>query len=513
MEDMLGKIEDLVQRKEQIKLGGGTAAIEKQHAQGKLTVRERIDLLLDPGTFTELDIFAARQPTVMVWDQKETPSDGIVTGYGKINGRMVSLWAQDFTVMSGAVGETHARKLCKATDLAYEMKIPLIGLMDGAGGRLQEPLAPINVATYFLAKMARNSGVVPQITAILGPVPGMSYTIQLTDFIIMAKETGFQYVTSPRIVKRMTGEDVTHQELGGARIHSQISGCCDLVGADDKACLQQIKDLLSFVPSSCEEYPAIVDTGDKPDRIAADMIELVPTGVNELYDMREVIARIVDTSYFFELKPDFAKNIITCFARLGGRSVGIVASQPMVKAGVIDTDAADKMTRFIRFCDAFNIPLIYLVDTPGVIIGTTEERKGILRHGAKAAYAVAEATVPQIQVCIRKSYAGGYILMGSKALGIDLAFAWPIAEVGFMSSPAAGTTLLRKLDDGQQKEKEKEYSSKLIDIYWVAGRKDTDMIEDIIDPRQTRPILIKALDVTSHKRKSIPNRKHGNMPV
>ncbi len=511
MREELQKLEEL----EKIaKRGESQEAIDKQHAAGKLTARERLNLLLDEGTFVETGLFAQHECYDFGMEKRRPYGDGVVTGYGKIDGRLVYVYAQDFTVIGGTVGHTHSEKMCNVMRLARGAKAPIIGLIDSAGARIQE-----GVSTYgpIFAENVLASGVVPQISAIMGNCAGGGvYSPALTDFTFMVDGTSYMFITGPEVIKRVTGEEITMGDLGGAKAQSEVSGNADFTAKDDKDCLQQIRRLLTFLPSSYAEPPPVVNTGDDPNRCDEGLIDIVPTDPRRPFDMHQIIYKIVDNGGFMEVKARFARNIITGFGRLNGYPVGIVANQPSVAAGSLDCDACDKAARFYRLCDCFNIPIICLVDVPGYLPGVAEERKGIIRHGAKMLYGLREATVPKISVVIRKSYGGAYVAMGSKSIGMDMAFAWPTAEIAIMGAEGAIAILYRKeieqAEDKEQVRKEKitEYKEKFSTPYYAASRQYVDAV---IRPQETRPQLIKALDLLRSKTEPGVLRKHGNIPL
>ena len=511
------KVEELALAQEEARMGGGQSKIDKQHAEGKLTARERIDLLIDEGSFVEIGMFAQHQCHDFGIEKTRPWGDGVITGYGKIDGRLVYVYAQDFTVLGGTVGHVHAAKICGVSTAAREAGAPIIGLIDSGGGRIQE-----GSSTYgaVFAENVLASGVIPQITAIMGSCAGGGvYSPALTDFIGMVENTSHMFIAGPRVIKEATGEEISMQDLGGAKPQSEISGVCDFTAKDDTECIEQIKKLLSFLPSSYLEEPPIVTTNDNPNRCDDELLSIVPDSPRQAFDMHRIISKVVDNGDFLEMKPRFAKNIITGFARLGGYSVGIVANQPLVIAGVLDCDASDKAARFYRTCDCFNIPIITFVDVPGYMPGIKEEYKGIIRHGAKMLYALREATVPKISCVIRKAYGGSYVAMGSKSIGADLAFAWPGAEIAIMGAEGATEILYRKEIAGAEdkvqykKQKVEEYRETFSTPYYAASK---GMITAIIMPEQTRTQLIKALEIL--KRKSKPGKsalagKHGNIPL
>ena len=520
MDTMEEKIEELRQRRRHLKEGSGPGQAEKQHRQGKLTARERIEILLDPGTFSEIDLWVLPRKTGFDIDQKEIPGDGVIVGSGEIDSRPVYLYAQDFTAMGGTMGSVHARKVIKVMEKALKMRIPCIGLIDSGGVRVQDAVTREFRNSYhtmfFLHTLS--SGVIPQISLMMGPcAAGASYSPILTDFCIMVKKTSYMYIAGPPLVKAVTSVDVTSEELGGAEVHARISGCCDLVAGDDEDCLQKARKLLSYLPLNNRELPPHLPDGDDPDRDTPKLNELLPTNIKKPYDIRIVIREIVDTGGFFELKPDWAKNMVIGLARLDGYSVGVVANQPNHLGGAIDINAADKEARFIRFCDSFNIPLIFLVDTPAYLPGVAQEHGGIIRHGAKVLYAISESTVPKITVFIRKGYGGGAPAMCTEPMGSDLVLAWPTAELGLMGAEGAVNIIYGKKIESSPKPEEtrerllKEYMESFGKFPYHAG--ETGWVEDIIEPRDTRKILIRALRRFRNRQEERPWKKHGNIPL
>lgn len=508
------ELEGLEELERQAMLGEGEEAIKRQHAQGKLTARERIDLLVDKGSFVELNMFAQHRCYDFDMEKRRPWGDAVAAGYGKVDGRVVYLYAQDFTVLGGSVGFTHAEKIRNLIRMAQRAKAPVIALIDSSGARIQEGSGAYSLVFY---ENIMASGVVPQISAIMGNCAGGGvYSPALTDFILMVDGTSQMFITGPTVIKEATGEEISMQELGGAKPQSQISGNCDFVAQSEEECLQMIKKLLSFLPSSYLEKPPGVDTGDDPNRCDESLLDILPENPRAAFDMHHIISKIVDNGDFFEVKARFARNMITGFARLGGYSVGIVANQPLVAAGCLDCDASDKAARFYRFCDCFNIPIICLVDVPGYLPGVKEEYKGIIRHGAKMLYGFSEATVPKITCVIRKAYGGSYSAMGAKVMGSDIVFAWPSAEVAVMGPEGAVNILYRKeiekVEDKEQfrKQKIEEYREKFTTPYHGASKQIVDVI---IKPQETRPQLIRALELLKDKSERIPERKHGNIPL
>ncbi|MBI4590977.1 MAG: acyl-CoA carboxylase subunit beta [Candidatus Rokubacteria bacterium] len=510
-------VEELRARRQKALQMGGAEAVAKQHAEGKLTVRERLDLLFDSGTFTEIGALATHANIAPSMKGKETPADGVVTGFGKIDGRLASVIAYDFTVMAGSMGRTGETKCNRAREVALTKRIPMIWLIDSAGARIQEAIGSTFAQSGFLFREESvMSGVVPMVAAMLGPgAAGTAYIPALADFVPMVKGTSHMALGGPPLVKAVVGEDITPEELGGSKVHCEVSGVADLEVADDKACIQVIKDYLSYFPSSNLEKPPLVACDDPVDRMDEELLSIVPESPRRAYDMKKVIHHIVDGGRFFEIKPAWAKNLIVGLARMGGRSVGILANQPMVLGGALDVNSADKAARFIMLCDAFNIPLLFLQDVPGFLVGSKVEKEGIIRHGAKMLYAVSEATVPKVTVVVRKAYGAGYFVMCGKAYEPDLIVAWPTAEISVMG-PEGGTNIIfRKeiaaaVSPEEERARRVEEFRKLINPYVAAGGA---FIDDIIDPRETRAVVIRALEMAGTKKVDRPWKKHGVMPV
>ena len=497
--------------------GGGPRAIERHHKKGKLTARERLDLLFDASSFVEINKLAESQSVDFGMQEKKVPGDGVVTGYGNINGRLVFAYAQDVTVLGGSVGTIHGQKICRIMDEAIKVKAPLVALNDSGGGRLHEGFfASRGVAGMFYRNTAA-SGLIPQITGMMGSSAGVAvYSPALTDFIVMVKGQSHMVITGPAIIREVTGEDISLEELGGARVHSEITGQAHLVAESDRECIEIIKKLLGYLPSNNEEHPPVVESADSPDRIDDSLEEIVPADFKKSYDMRRVILRVVDQEDFYEILPRYATNIIIGFARLDGSTVGIVANQPRVKAGCLDVNASDKAARFIRFCDAFNIPLVNLVDVPGYFPGVTQEHAGIIRHGAKMLYAYSEATVPKITLALRKEYGGAVMGMCCVGMGVDLMLAWPIARLVVLDTTAAVNLIFRKEikaaedPDEFRQQKIEEYDYKYSNPYHAASNM---LVDSVIEPRETRPQLIKALRMLKNKQRPEPNKRHGNIPL
>lgn len=503
------KIQDLKARQEKVQLGGGKARIEKQHASGKLTARERVEKLFDSGSFVELDQFVTHRCVNFGMNDKEIPGEGVVTGYGTVNGRLVYAFAQDFTVEGGSLGEMHAAKICKVQDLAVKMGAPIIGINDSGGARIQEAVDALAGYGKIFFKNTLASGVIPQISIIMGPCAGGAvYSPALTDFIYMVKNTSQMFITGPQVIKSVTAEEVTAEALGGAMTHNTVSGVAHFAAEDDTDCLEQVRYLLGFLPSNNLEESVRVTTGDCPNRMDDGLNTLLPDNPNMPYDMKDVIRLVVDNGEFYEVHEHYARNIITCFARFDGQSVGIIANQPSVMAGCLDINASDKSARFIRFCDAFNLPIVNLVDVPGFLPGTDQEYGGIIRHGAKMLYAYSEASVPKITVITRKAYGGSYLAMCSQDLGADQVLAWPTAEIAVMGPAGAANIIFRK--DADVELKTAQYVEEFATPYKAAERGFVDIV---IEPKETRPRIITALNMLASKREARPAKKHGNIPV
>ena len=511
------KFDRLNQMREEALTGGGPERADSQHARGRLTARERIDLLLDRGSFRETDMFVTHRTTEFGLENRKVLADSVVTGWGTIEGRLVYVFSQDFTVFGGSLGEVHAEKLCKLMDMAMKSGAPLIGLNDSGGARIQEGVVSLGGYADIFLRNTLASGVIPQISAIMGPCAGGAvYSPALTDFIFMVRNSSYMFVTGPDVVKTVTHEDVTFEQLGGADVHASTSGVCHYVADNDADCLYMIRLLLSYLPQNNMEDPAFLATGDDRLRTEAALDSLIPDDPSKPYEMREVIRLIVDNGAFFELHEHYAPNIVVGFARLGGHSVGVVANQPAVLAGVLDINSSDKAARFVRFCDSFNIPLITFVDVPGFMPGTGQEHGGIIRHGAKLLFAYCEATVPKITVITRKAYGGAYDVMSSKHIRGDLNLAWPTAELAVMGPEGAVKIIFRKeLAEAENPDERKaqlveEYRQKFANPYIAASR---GYLDDVIEPRLTRPRLINALEMLANKRDANPSKKHGNIPL
>jgi acetyl-CoA carboxylase carboxyltransferase component len=511
-------VDALAARRSRAVAMGGEDAVARQHAAGKLSARERVELLFDPGSFGEIGIHATHAGIAPDLAGRETPADGMITGVGRIDGRFAAVIAYDFTVMAGSMGRTAELKGNRAREIALTKRLPMIWLIDSAGARIQEAIGSRNFAATGLLFREESimSGVVPQVAAMMGPgAAGTAYIPALSDFVPMVRGTSNMALGGPPLVKAVVGEDVTAEDLGGSKVHCEISGCADLEVADDRECIRVIREYLSYFPSSNREAPPVRATSDPADRRDEDLLTIVPDSPRRAYDVRKVLRAVVDDRHMFEIKPGWAKNIVTALARLGGHPVGLVASQPQVLGGALDNDAADKAARFIMLCDAFNVPLVFFQDVPGFMVGSKVERAGIIRHGAKMLYAVSEATVPKLTVVLRKAYGAGYYVMCGRAYEPDLIVAWPTAEISVMG-PEGGTNIVFRreiaaaADPVAERARRVEDFRKLIDPYIAAG---AALIDDVIDPRETRPTLIRALEMARTKKVDRPWRKHGVMPV
>ncbi len=506
----------LADKLRQAHLGGGEDRIKKQHAKGKLTARERVHFLLDEGSFEEMGALVTHRTKDFGMEKQLFYGDGVVTGYGTVNGRQICVFAQDFTVFGGALSETHAEKICKIMDLAMKIGVPVIGLNDSGGARIQEGVRSLGGYADIFHRNVMASGVVPQISAIMGPCAGGAvYSPAMTDFTLMVEDSSYMFVTGPNVVKTVTNEIVTAEELGGAKTHATKSGVTHLTAANDIQCINQIKQMLSYMPQNCEDKPSDLPY-ELNDEIREQLEHIVPENANQPYDMRHVINEIIDTESFFEIHKDYADNIVVGFARLAGKSIGIVANQPISLAGCLDVDSSKKAARFTRFCDCFNIPLLVLVDVPGFLPGTDQEWNGIITNGAKLLYALSEATVPKVTVITRKAYGGAYDVMNSKHIGADMNYAWPGAEIAVMGAKGASEIIFRKeiknADDPAAKlaEKEAEYAEKFANPYSAAQR---GFIDEVILPKDTRKKLIKAYTALQNKVAVLPKKKHGNIPL
>lgn len=513
---MTDPLEILRNKNREALLGGGITRIEAQHKKGKLTARERIDLLLDEGSFEEIGKFVTHRSTEFGLENQKILGDGVVTGYGKIHGRLVYIFSQDFTVMGGSLSETYAEKICKIMDLAMKTGAPVIGLNDSGGARIQEGVVSLAGYADIFYRNTLASGVIPQISAIMGPCAGGAvYSPAITDFILMVENTSYMFVTGPNVVKTVTHEEVSSEELGGANTHASKSGVTHLSCANEVVCLENIKQLLSYLPQNCEEdpvrYPSL-PAGGNPDMLKT----IIPATPNQPYDIKEVIALICDRDSFFEIHKDYAENIVVGFARLGGRSIGIVANQPAVLAGVLDINASKKGARFVRVCDSFNVPLLVFEDVPGFLPGTDQEWNAIITNGAKLLYAFCEATVPRVTVITRKAYGGAYDVMNSKHIGADMNFAWPTSEIAVMG-PKGAAEIIFKRDiseaadpEAMLQEKVAEYTEKFANPYLAAAR---GFVDEVIFPEETREKLIRTYEMLENKAASLPRKKHGNIPL
>ncbi|MBE0480208.1 MAG: methylmalonyl-CoA carboxyltransferase [Dehalococcoidia bacterium] len=517
MATVFDRIKDLRERQEKEKALGGPKTIEKQHQAGKLTARERLDLLFDPGSFNELDMFVRHRCADFEMQKTFIAGEGVVTGYGTVNGRPVCAFSQDFTSRGGTLGEMHARKICKVMDLSMRMGVPVIGLNDSGGARIQEGVDALSGYGSIFFRNSCASGVIPQISAIMGPTAGGAvYSPAMTDWLFMVEKTSYMFITGPDVIKTVSGEQIDFENLGGATVHNVKSGVAHFACANDRDTIEMIKDLLSYLPSNNMEDPPLVDSPDDPNRTDPSLDSLIPDSPRQSYDMRDVIRSLVDDGRILEPHSQYAQNMIVCFARMNGRTVGIIANQPLFIAGSLDVNASDKATRFIRFCDSFNIPLLTLVDVPGYLPGTDQEWSGIIRHGAKLLWCYSEATVPKVTMIVRKAYGGAYLAMCAKELGADMVFAWPSAEIAVMGAEGAANIIHRReiseAADQQAKLQEKinEYRSLFYNPYVAAAR---GLVDEVIVPHDSRPKIIAALEFLSCKRETRPPKKHGNIPV
>ncbi len=508
---------ELREKREQAMMGGGPDRIDAQHKKGKLTARERLELLLDPGSFKELDVFVTHRISDFGMDKKKFPGDGVVTGYGKVDGRLVYVFSQDFTVFGGSLGEMFAEKVVKVMDLAMRNGAPFIGLNDSGGARIQEGVLSLGGYAEIFFRNVLASGVIPQISAIMGPCAGGAvYSPAMTDFILMVKGTSHMFITGPEVIKAVTGEEVTFEQLGGAMSHNQKSGVAHFAAENEEHCIEMIKTLLSYLPSNNLDDPPRIETGDDVNRMDEELARIVPQESDKPYDMKDIILRVVDNGEFLEVHEHWAKNIVVGFARLNGYAIGVIGNQPKVLAGTLDIDSSTKGGRFVRFCDAFNVPLLTFVDVPGFLPGTAQEYGGIIRNGSKLLYAYCEATVPKMTVITRKAYGGAYDVMCSKHIRADINFAWPSAELAVMGPDGAVNIIFRKeikaSDDPEKKAEElvRDYREKFANPYIAA---QMGYIDDIIEPQETRPRLIDALHTLLSKRETRPAKKHGNIPL
>ena len=514
VDDALG---DLRGRRKQALMGGGTRRVEAQHRRGKLTARERLDLLFDEDSFEEIDAFAQHRATEFGLAEQKTLGDAVVTGYGRIDGRLAFAYSQDFTVLGGSLSEVVGRKICKVMDLASKSGAPMVGIIDSGGARIQEGVLSLAGYADIFLRNVRSSGVIPQISVILGPAAGgATYSPALTDFIFMVRGTGQMYITGPDVIRAVTGEEVTHEQLGGADSHTSRSGVAHFSHETEESCLSEVRRLMGFLPQNNMEDPPRYDAFDDPHRRDGELLYVIPDSANTPYDMGEVIGRVVDDGEFLQAHEAFARNVLVGFARMDGRSVGVVAQQPSHLAGALDIDASDKAARFVRFCDAFNIPLLTFIDVPGFLPGTDQEYGGIIRHGAKLIYAYAEASVPKISVLTRKAYGGAYIVMSSKGLLGDINYAWPTAEIAVMG-PEGAVNIIHRTEiasaedpDAMRSQLAQEYRERLVNPYVAAAH---GLIDDVIDPADTRSKIISALEMLADKRETPPRRKHGSIPL
>jgi len=503
------KIDFLHQKIAKIEMGGGQKRIDKQHEKGKMTARERLLKLFDDGSFTEISQFIKHRCTNFNMQDKNLPGDGVVTGYGTVKGRLVFAYAEDFTVEGGSLGEMHAHKIVQVQQMAMKMGAPIIGINDSGGARIQEGVDALSGFGRIFMSNTSASGVIPQISVIMGPCAGGAvYSPALTDFIFMVKKTSNMFITGPAVIKSVTAEEVTSEELGGAMTHNSISGVAHFIAEDEDDCINQIKYLLEFLPSNNMEEAPLVETGDDPQRQDESLNSIIPDSSNMPYDMLDIIKSSVDNGEIYQVLENYAQNMITCFARFDGQSVGIIANQPKYLAGCLDINASDKAARFIRFCDAFNIPIVTYVDVPGFLPGTTQEYGGIIRHGAKMLYAYCEATVPKVTVIVRKAYGGAYIAMCCRELGADMVFAWPTAEIAVMGPDGAANIIFK--NDPEKEQKKQEYIEEFSTPYKAA---EHGYVDCVIEPTATRPRIIDALAMLASKREERPAKKHGNMPL
>lgn len=515
-QDIFTSINELYDRRREVELGGGDERIEKQHERGKLTARERIELLLDPGTFVEVNPFIEHRSTDFGLADVKGPGDGVVTGYGKVNGRPVYLFSQDFTVFGGALGEMHAKKIANVMDMAAKNGAPFIGLNDSGGARIQEGVVSLDGYGHIFYRNAIYSGVIPQISVIMGPCAGGAvYSPAITDFVFMVDKTSQMFITGPKVIETVTGEKITSEDLGGSKVHNSISGNAHFRGGSEEEVLEMVRALIGYLPQNNEEKPPRLEHNEEED-YREDITDIVPFDGLRPYDVRKVVEQVVDEGSFMEVQKEFAKNIVVGFARVKGEAVGLVCNQPKFMAGGLDIDSSDKASRFIRFCDSFNIPLITFEDVSGFFPGVKQEHGGIIRHGAKILYAYSEATVPKITVILRKAYGGAYVALNSKSIGADLVFSWPNAEIAVMGPQGAANIIFaREIANSDNPEetrakKIEEYREKFANPYVAASH---GMVDDVIDPRETRIKLIQALEMMRTKKEDRPKKKHGNIPL
>lgn len=515
--DIYEKINELYDRRREVELGGGDVRIEKQHEKGKLTARERIDLLLDKGTFVETDPFIDHRCVDFGMADQKGPGEGVVTGYGKVNGRLVFVFSQDFTVFGGALGEMHALKISKIMDLAAQNGAPIIGLNDSGGARIQEGVLSLDGYGHIFYRNSIYSGVVPQISVIMGPCAGGAvYSPAITDFVFMVNKTSQMFITGPKVIETVTGEKISAEDLGGSKVHNTISGNAHFHAEDEEQVLNDVRRLLSYLPQSNDEKPPMVEYKEEDNHYRPDLTEAIPFNAIRPYDVRIVIDQVVDKDSFMEIQAGFAKNVVIGLSRINGEVVGLICNQPKVMAGGLDIDSSDKAARFIRFCDSFNIPIITFEDVTGFFPGIKQEHGGIIRHGAKILYAYSEATVPKLTVILRKAYGGAYVALNSKSIGADIVLAWPNAEIAVMGPQGAANIIfareINESEDPEAKRQEKidEYRDKFANPYVAASR---GMVDDVIDPRETRIKLIQALEMLRNKKDTRPKKKHGNIPL
>ncbi|WP_421379440.1 acyl-CoA carboxylase subunit beta [Bacillus salacetis] len=514
--DIYEKINELYDRRREVELGGGDKRIDKQHEKGKLTARERIDILVDEGSFVELNPFIEHRSTDFGLDEVKGPGDGVVTGYGKVNGRPIYLFSQDFTVFGGALGEMHAKKIAHVMDLAVKNGAPFIGLNDSGGARIQEGVVSLDGYGHIFYRNSIYSGVIPQISVIMGPCAGGAvYSPAITDFVFMVDKTSQMFITGPKVIETVTGEKISSEDLGGSKVHNTISGNAHFRGETEEEVLHSVRELLSYLPQNNEEKPPMLKA-DEEDDYRPDLTDLIPFDAIRPYDVRKVVEQVVDEGSFMEVQKEFAKNIVVGLARIKGEVVGLVCNQPKVMAGGLDIDSSDKASRFIRFCDSFNIPLITFEDVTGFFPGIKQEHGGIIRHGAKILYAYSEATVPKMTVILRKAYGGAYVALNSKSIGADLVYSWPNAEIAVMGPQGAANIIFaREIQNSENPEavreqKIEEYREKFANPYVAAAR---GMVDDVIDPRETRIKLIQGLEMMRNKKEDRPKKKHGNIPL
>lgn len=513
----MNKLEELRTRKAEIAMGGGQKRIDAQHAQGKLTARERLNILFDEGSFVEMDVFVSHRCNNFDMGNTHAPGDGVVTGYGTVDGRLVFAYAQDFTVLGGSLGEYHAEKIVKVQNMALKMGAPIVGLNDSGGARIQEGVNALSGFAKIFYNNTISSGVIPQISVIMGPCAGGAvYSPAITDFIFMVDKTSQMFITGPQVIKTVTGEDISAEKLGGAMTHNSISGVAHFMGNDDADTLAKVRDLLSYLPSNNLETAPVSVTGDDPNRQIPEFNEIIPENPNKAYDIYDIVKKLADNGVIYDVMPHYAKNIVTCFIRMDGQTVGVIANQPKFAAGCLDINASDKAARFIRRCDAFNIPLLTIEDVPGFLPGTDQEYGGIIRHGAKILYAYCEATVPKITMILRKAYGGAYIGMCNKELGADLVLAWPSAQIAVMGAEGAANIVFKNdIKDAadpaaKRQEKVAEYEEKFNNPYRAA---EMGYVDDIIEPATARQRIISGFDMLASKRQSLPAKKHGNIPL